>query len=343
MSLLEIAGLSVALPAPSGRVHALSDVSFWLDAGNVVGLVGESGGGKTMLARSIVRLLPTGASVRGSLLFDGADVLSMGDEALREHRGRGAAMCFQQSSQALSPFRRVGAQIADRLCAHQQLDAKSARRAAPGLLEQVGIRDPAARARAYPHELSGGMRQRVMIALALACRTKLLLADEPTTGLDATLTRDILELLRAGTAEGMAVLLISHDIASVAQVADRIAVMYAGTLVEHGPTAEVLARPRHPYTAALLDAVPGLWTGTGRALPGRQPSLGAEPTSCPFAPRCDRRVELCERQRPPLLGLGGTHSAACFVTADEVAAQAAAAQREAVARGAGGALREGTA
>jgi oligopeptide/dipeptide ABC transporter ATP-binding protein len=262
--------------------------------------------------------------VSGSIRFDGVDVAAMDEETLRQHRGRGAAMCFQQSSQALSPFRRIHAQLVDRLQAHQRMDKAQASAAAVDLLERVGIRSASARASAYPHELSGGMRQRVMIALALACRPKLLLADEPTTGLDATLTRDLLELLRSRTENGTAVLLISHDIASIATVADRIAVMYGGTLVEHGPANEVIRSPRHPYTSALLEAVPGLWTGGGRAIGGRQPSLLGAPASCPFAPRCPARVPRCERERPPLLAVAPGHSTACFVATGTAGAASAA-------------------
>jgi oligopeptide/dipeptide ABC transporter ATP-binding protein len=318
MSLLEISGLSVTLSTPSGRVAVLTDVWLEMEAGSVVGLVGESGGGKTMLARSIVRLLPRGAEVNGSLRFDGVEVSSMEGSRLQELRGRGVAMCFQQSSGALNPVRRVGAQIGDRLQAHDGLDKRAAAEGAIGLLDRVGIREPAKRARAYPHELSGGMRQRVMIALSLACRPRLLLADEPTTGLDVTLTRDILELLRAeATERNCAVLLVSHDIAAIAQVADRIAVLYSGTLVEQGPATEVLGAPCHPYTEALIDAVPDLWAGAGRPLPGRQPSFAEAPTSCPFGPRCTRRIEVCSSARPHLAHCGEDHSAACFVTAPE--------------------------
>ncbi|MBM3678507.1 MAG: ABC transporter ATP-binding protein, partial [Actinobacteria bacterium] len=260
--LLEVDGLSVRVGRGDRAVAAVSGATLTVERGEVVGLVGESGAGKTMLARAVTGLLPPTAVVSGAVRLDGADVLTMDAEALRHHRGAGAALCFQGPRRALSPFRRVGAQIEDRFEAHAL--PGTSRQAVP-LLASVGIREPERRRRAYAHELSGGMAQRVMIALALACTPKLLVADEPTTGLDVTLTKSILGLLRrAASEEGRGVLVISHDVAAIAEVCDRIAVLYGGVVVEDGPAARVLARPQHPYTAALLDAVPDVARGPRR-------------------------------------------------------------------------------
>ncbi len=320
MSLLSIRDLSVTIAGSTGDVAALSGVRLDIEPGTVVGLVGESGGGKSMLARSVVGLLPHTASATGQVLFEGDDVLAMTGDRLRRHRGAGAAMCFQQPLLALNPVRRVGDQLVDRLVAHGGAARRAARARAVELLGQVGIREPERRFRAYPHEMSGGMAQRVMIALALACGPRLLLADEPTTGLDVTLAGEMLALFRReATENGRAVLLISHDIAGIAAVCDRLAVLYAGTLVEHGPAAEVLDAPRHPYTRGLLAAVPSLHGDPGQPMRGGQPMLGAAPQSCPFEPRCPSGEAECGRRRPALVEIGPAHLAACPVTAREEA------------------------
>lgn len=310
-SLLELRELSVTLSSGRGTVAAVSGVSLAVDRGEIVGVVGESGAGKTMVARAITGLLPTYAEASGAVLFDGVDVLRMSGEQLRRHRGEGAAMCFQNPRRALAPMRTVGDQIDDRLRAHTHHVQESA--TALGLLESVGIRNARRRLGAYPHELSGGMAQRAMISLALACYPSLLVADEPTTGLDVTLTRGILDLIASAAADAdRAVLVISHDIAAIARVCHRIVVMYGGIVVEQGPAESVLRSPQHPYTIALLDAVPDISGGVRSALPGVMPQLPRPPRSCPFAPRCPRAEPRCLDGVPALREAGTDWQVACL-------------------------------
>ncbi|MDG4770296.1 ABC transporter ATP-binding protein [Solwaraspora sp. WMMD792] len=319
--LLAIENLSVLIRRPGRQVAALSGVSLHVDRGEVVGLVGESGGGKSMVARSIVGLLPGGAQATGRVRFHGGDatadpgggpgdgagdtggpvdVLRLGPEQLRRHRGHGAAICFQNPRGALSPTRTVGRQLTDRLTTHQGMTRQQARQAAGELFAAVGIRSPQRRLDAYPHELSGGMAQRVMISLATGCAPGLLIADEPTTGLDVTLAREILRQFRqAADADRRGVLLISHDLASIAEVCDRVVVLYAGTVVESGPAAQVLRAPAHPYTRALLASVPDVDGRPVRATAGGMPLLTAPPDDCPFVSRCAHATDRCAAQRPP--------------------------------------------
>lgn len=313
MTLLQISDLSVSIGTGERAVAALSGVDLQVERGEVVGLVGESGGGKSMLARSVIGLLPENSEPTGQVLLDGTDVLTMRPAELAAHRGRGAAMCFQNPRSALSPVRTVGRQLCDRLEIHQQLRGEASREAALHLLGQVGIRNPRRRFDSYPHEMSGGMCQRVMIALALACAPQLLLADEPTTGLDVTLTREILSLFRASADEQRrGVLLISHDLASVATVCDRVVVLYAGMVVETGPTEQLLREPAHPYTRALLRSVPDIDGVPVHATPGTMPLLHESPSSCPFAPRCEAADETCTSTRPELGSHGAGRQVACF-------------------------------
>lgn len=308
--LLEIRDLSVVIPTRHAAVAAVSSVSLSVEPGEILGVVGESGAGKTMVARAVTALLPAHAIVKGQVLFDGRDVLAMDEAELLRHRGAGAALCFQNPRRALSPFRRVGDQIDDRFEAHA---APGDRPSAVPMLESVGIRNAQRRARSYPHELSGGMAQRVMISLALACYPALLVADEPTTGLDVTLTKSILSLFRRAAQEaGRAVMVISHDVAAIADICDRIVVMYGGTLVEDGPAEDVLHRPAHPYTAALLDAVPDVSSGPVRVLPGSMPQLREAPGYCPFSARCPIVVDRCRSERPAPVSVGDDWAAACF-------------------------------
>ncbi|GAA4186387.1 ABC transporter ATP-binding protein [Streptosporangium oxazolinicum] len=313
MTLLSIEDLSVVIHRPGRRVAALSGVNLSVEPGEVVGLVGESGGGKSMVARSIVGLPPGGSRTTGRILFDGADVLTMGAAELESFRGHGAAICFQNPRGALSPTRTVGRQLVDRLVTHRALAPAPAREVAAELFESVGIRSPRRRLDAYPHELSGGMAQRVMISLATGCAPGLLIADEPTTGLDVTLTREILGRFRlAANAERRGVLLISHDLASIAEVCDRVVVLYAGTVVESGPGPQVLDEPAHPYTRALLRSVPDIGGRPVTATPGAMPLLAEAPSSCPFAPRCAHATELCTTELPRAEALASDWSAACF-------------------------------
>ena len=311
--MLDIQDLSVVIHRPGRQVAALSNVSFTVAPGEVVGLVGESGGGKSMVARAIVGMLPSGSHATGRVGFDGADVLRMDAADLAAHRGRGAAICFQNPRGALSPTRTVGRQLIDRLVTHQEMTGDRAQESAKELFASVGIRNPARRLEAYPHELSGGMAQRVMISLATGCAPGLLIADEPTTGLDVTLTREILRQFRhAADTDGRGVLLISHDLASIAEVCDRVVVLYAGTVVESGPAATVLREPAHPYTRALLRSVPDV--GGGRVVPtaGGMPLLTAAPHDCPFAPRCAHASDDCRSARPSTEPLSDGWSLACF-------------------------------
>ncbi|MEU5551350.1 dipeptide ABC transporter ATP-binding protein [Micromonospora sp. NPDC047793] len=339
--MLSIENLSVVIHRAGRQVAALSDVSLTVRPGEVVGLVGESGGGKSMVARAVVGLLPTGAHASGRVRFDDADVLRMDETALAAHRGRGAAICFQNPRGALSPTRTVGRQLTDRLVTHQDMSAERAREAARELFEAVGIRNPQRRLEAYPHELSGGMAQRVMISLATGCAPGLLIADEPTTGLDVTLTREILRQFRhAAEVDGRSVLLISHDLASIAEVCDRVVVLYAGTVVESGPADQVFREPAHPYTRALLRSVPDVGGRPVVATPGAMPLLREAPHQCPFAARCPHADDTCTSSRPPTTPMdapaGGTDapaadwSLACYhpqtgaITTDEAAPTPAA-------------------
>jgi peptide/nickel transport system ATP-binding protein len=311
--LLSIRDLTIRIGEGDRAVMALAGVDLTVNAGEVVGLVGESGGGKSMIARSIIGLLPEQAHVEGLVQVDGNDVLTMSAPELARHRGGGAALCFQNPRSALSPVRTAGRQVTDRLEVHQGMHADEAKAAALSLLAQVGIRDPKRRFDAYPHEMSGGMCQRVMIALSLACSPKLLLADEPTTGLDVTLTREILGLFRQAADErAQGVLLISHDLASISTVCDRVAVLYAGRVVESGSADTLLREPEHPYTRALLDSVPDLEGAPVRSTAGSMPLLRTPPTFCSFAPRCARADETCRSRLPVLSPTDAGGEVACF-------------------------------
>ena len=311
--LLKMRGVHVSLPIRGGAVAALNDVSLTVADGEVLGLVGESGGGKSMMARAIAGLLPEGATLSGALDVAGLDIVESTEAEMARHRGSGAAMCFQNPRSALTPTRRVGRQLVDRLVRWQGMTERAAWPAARERFAEVGIREPERRLRAWPHELSGGMCQRVMIALALACKPRILLADEPTTGLDPTLTRDILGLLRdAAEREGCGVIVISHDIASIAGACDRIAVLYAGTLVEEGGARDLVARPRHPYTRSLVAAVPDIDGRPPVPLPGTMPRLGAPPSACPFADRCALVQDRCRNELPPFTTVADHRAARCF-------------------------------
>ena len=311
--LLEMRGVHLSLPLRDGAVAALNDVALTVGAGEVLGLVGESGGGKSMLARAIAGLLPEGASLSGAIDVDGRDIIESTEEDMALHRGRGAAICFQNPRSALSPTRRVGQQLVDRLVRWQGMTSDAAWPAARARFAEVGIREPERRLRAFPHELSGGMCQRVMIALALACKPRIVLADEPTTGLDPTLTRDILALFRdAAERERCGVIIISHDIASIAGVCDRIAVLYAGTLVEEGPARALVGAPQHPYTHSLVAAVPDIDGRRPVPLPGTMPRLGAPPAACPFAARCVLVEDRCRNELPAFATGADGRAVRCF-------------------------------
>ncbi|MEZ4635368.1 MAG: ABC transporter ATP-binding protein [Caldilineaceae bacterium] len=293
---------------PGSHVSVLHGVDLHVDAGEIVGLVGETGSGKTLTAMSILNLLPPGARFTGGqIVFDGVDVCAADNEAIHRLRGRAIGTIFQQPRAALNPTRPAVEQVADRFCDLLGMGRRLALDAAFDLLRRVGIPDPRVRGRQYPHQLSGGMCQRVMVAMAIAAGPRLLLADEPTTGLDVTLQDQILRLItNLSREEGMAVLLITHDLAVVAQTCRRVAVMYAGEVVETGPTDEILNRPKHPYTAGLIEAVAGLEAGRRpAAIPGVVPRFRRPPHFCPFVERCPRAFDRCRVERPTLRAMNG--------------------------------------
>lgn len=312
-ALLDMRGVYVSLPTRRGAVAALNDVTLSVAPGEVLGLVGESGGGKSMMARVIAGLLPEGAHLTGAVSVGERDIVESTEAEMALHRGSGAAMCFQNPRGALSPTRRVGQQLADRLMRWQGMDKKEAAVAARDRFAEVGIRDPERRLRSFPHELSGGMCQRVMIALALACNPRILLADEPTTGLDPTLTKDILKLFREAAARNdCGVIIISHDIASIAGVCDRIAVLYAGVLVETGEARALVKNPTHPYTRSLLAAVPDIDGRLSIPLAGTMPRLSAPPSTCPFEARCSLADDRCRAELPPSTSAEEGRVVRCF-------------------------------
>jgi oligopeptide/dipeptide ABC transporter ATP-binding protein len=312
-TVLELRGLSVEIDTPAGSIRPVVDVSLTLAAGQALGLVGESGSGKSLTLRAILGLLPRRARIAaGSVLLDGRPLV--GKAALRRARGREIAMVFQEPQTALNPVMRVGDQIAEGPRAVLGYSQRRARERAIELMREVGIPDPVRRAEAYPHELSGGLRQRIVIAIALALEPRILLCDEPTTALDVTVQGQILRLLadlRERT--GVALVYVSHDLAVVSQTCRDLAVMYAGGVVETGPVRDVFADPRHPYTRALLRSVIALDT-RGREpepIPGSPPDAGAPPSGCHFHPRCAFRHETCDTGDYPLLSIGPSRATAC--------------------------------
>jgi len=316
--LLEVKNLKTQFSTPDGVVKAVDDVSFQVRPGETLGIVGESGCGKSITALSIMRLIPSppGKIVGGAVIFRGRDLLRMSDAEVRSIRGRRIAMIFQDPMTSLNPVLTIDRQISESLQLHLGLPSRQARRRSIELLTMVGIPDADERINHYPHQFSGGMRQRVMIAIALSCNPDLLIADEPTTALDVTIQAQILDLIRTIQREHrMALVPITHDLGVVAGTTDRIAVMYAGRIVETAATQEVFANPRHPYTVGLLNSIPRL----DRARPAKlaairslPPELIGLPDACPFAPRCDYARDRCEQANPPLEEIGPGHRAACW-------------------------------
>jgi oligopeptide/dipeptide ABC transporter ATP-binding protein len=319
MSLLEIESLRVEFPGEEGPLVAVKGVDLAIEAGEVLGLVGESGSGKSLTCRAVMRMVPEpGTIAAGRIRFDGEDVLALGRSKLRDFRAHSVGMIYQNPFGSLNPVMRIGAQIAETLRVNRGLGRDAARREAVALLERVGIEDPERRYRAYPHELSGGMCQRVMIAIATASNPRLMLADEPTSALDVTTQAQILKLLGQMRAEqGMAMLLVSHDFGVIAQACDRVAVMYGGHIVETGPVETIYHESEHPYTRALLDSVPELDSaGNVRyraALAGHPPELSEVIPGCVFAPRCEHARPGCEAVAMKLEQVGEDHSSACPV------------------------------
>ena len=308
---LAIEHLSLAFPTPAGAVQALDDICLDLHRGRTLGLVGESGSGKSVLSRAILRLLPPSAqwAPGGQLRFQGEDLRALGARGMQQIRGRRIAMVFQDPMTALNPVRSIGAQLTEGMRLHLGIRRREARARALDLLEQVGIPSPLSRMNQFPHELSGGMRQRVVIAMAIACEPDLLIADEPTTALDVTVQADILDLLKQLQGRRhMAMLLITHDLGVAAGYCDDIAVMYAGQLVEMAPAETLFRRPRMPYTRALMDSIPRMGDEPHSELtsiPGRPAVRLSGDTGCPFASRCSRRRSECLTVTPPLSPSGG--------------------------------------
>ncbi len=312
LPILEVRDLTVGFAKGDGSqalAHAVEEVSFTLRGGKTLCLVGESGCGKSVTALSLLRLLPSPPSrlVRGSVLFEGRDMVRLSETELRGIRGNRIGMVFQDPMTSLNPVMRVGRQMTESLVLHRGLAPAKAEQEAVALLRQVGIPMPEKRVRDFPHQMSGGMRQRVMIGMALACKPALLIADEPTTALDVTVQKQILALMRGLTANaGSAMLLITHDLGVVAQTADEVAVMYAGRIVEQGRAADVLTAPAHPYTTGLLRSRPGFADQKRprlEAIPGTVPSLWARPSGCTFHPRCPHAFDRCTTEAPPFFPL----------------------------------------
>jgi oligopeptide transport system ATP-binding protein len=304
MSLLEVEGLRVRLRTARGMATVVDGVDYRVEQGEVFGIAGESGSGKTISMLALLGLLPEGAEVEGRILFDGNDLLGLSRKGLRAISGRDLAMVFQDPLTSLHPMLSIGRQLTEHVRLHLGLDRSAAKQRALELLEEVRIPDGEEALRAFPHQFSGGMRQRIAIAIALACRPKLLIADEPTTALDVTVQAGILRLLdRLRRENDLAVLLITHDLGVMSAIADRVSIFYAGRVVESGSREDVLRRPRHPYTQALLDALPHPEAPPEQALvaiPGAPPSPGAIPPGCAFNPRCSFTQESCRVDVPPL-------------------------------------------
>jgi len=315
--ILRVRGLTSTFRTDAGVFPAVDDVSFDVAPGEVLGIVGESGSGKSVTALSILGLLPDppGRVASGSIKFEGREIVGLPQKALRALRGPSIGMVFQEPMTSLNPVFRVGDQIMETIRAHETIGKADARKRAISLLDRVGIAAPERRLEDFPHQLSGGMRQRVMIAIALACSPRLLLADEPTTALDVTIQAQLLDLLRDIQRDtGMAVVIITHNMGVIAEFADRVLVMYAGRVAEQGAVDTVFTRPRHPYTVGLLGSTPRLDRDELRlaTIPGVLPQLSDTMPGCRFAPRCARRTDVCVHAKPPLLDVGDGQQAACF-------------------------------
>jgi peptide/nickel transport system ATP-binding protein len=318
--LLEVRHLRVEFPTRRGTLTAIDDVSFEIAPGEVLGVVGESGAGKSMTGNAIIGLLePPGRIAGGEILLEGRRIDNLPPEAMRKLRGRRIGAIFQDPLTSLNPLFTVGDQLVETIRTHLPLDAAAARARAIDLLREVGISAPERRIDHYPHQFSGGMRQRVVIALALCAEPKLVIADEPTTALDVSIQAQIIALLKRLTREhGTAVMLVTHDMGVIAETADRVAVMYAGRLAEIGPVQRVIHDPQHPYTAGLMGSIPAVGSEVERLpqIEGAMPRLDAIPAGCAFNPRCPRAFDRCRAERPPLLQANGT-LAACWLHAPE--------------------------
>jgi peptide/nickel transport system ATP-binding protein len=314
--ILSVQGVTVTTSIAGAERAIVDDLSFDLAAGEILGLVGESGSGKTIGCRALMRLLPTSSMwiSAGSIRLKGREITALNDAEMRRVRGSEIGMIFQNPSSHLDPVMRIGEQIAESIRFHEGLGRREARARAIEALRQVGIPDPAQRVDSFPHEFSGGMRQRAMIAVALACNPKVLIADEPTTALDVTVQAQILRvLLDLRDRRGISIILITHDLGVVAQTCDSIAVLYGGRLCERGPKRILLSEAAHRYTASLIRCQPATLGGEGRleTITGQPPTVGAMPEGCRFNPRCSAALDVCRREQPPLTGFGSSHVAAC--------------------------------
>jgi len=318
-TLLEVRDLRTEFHTRDGVVHAVNGVSFTLDEGETLGIVGESGCGKSVSALSIMRLIPhpPGQIAGGQVVFEGRDLLTLSESEMRAVRGGKIAMVFQDPMTSLNPVLTIEQQISEAMILHLGLNASQARQRAIELLDLVGIPDPARRVGDYPHQFSGGMRQRVMIAMALSCNPRLLIADEPTTALDVTIQAQIVDLvMRLQKEFGMAIVWITHDLGVVARLVDRVLVMYAGRVVEEAPVDEIFDDPRHPYTLGLLGSVPRLDEARRdrlQPIDGMPPDLLHPTSACPFEPRCRYAIPRCHDEEPSLTTVGGAHRSACWV------------------------------
>lgn len=317
--LLEVRNLKVSFYTYAGKVHAVRGVSFHVNKGETLAIVGESGCGKTVSVQSVIKLIPMppGKIEGGTVLFDGRDLAAMSDRDLQSVRGAEIGVIFQDPMTSLNPTMTVGRQITEGLIKHQRLSAQEARRRAIEMLSLVEIPNPSERFGQYPHQFSGGMRQRVMIAIALSCNPKLLIADEPTTGLDVTIQAQILDLMKSlQTKLNTSIILITHDLGVVSKLADRIVVMYAGKVAEAGTSEDIFYNAQHPYTQALLKSVPRLHEETKRellAIPGTPPDLFVPPQGCAFAPRCSYAMRVCVEHEPGDFAAGENHTVACWL------------------------------
>lgn len=319
--LLNIKDLSVEFGSPHNSIRVVDSVGFEIEMGGAVGLVGESGSGKSITSLSILRLIPEppGRIVSGSITFEGQDLLKLPKSRMPAIRGRDIAMIFQEPMSSLNPVMSIGDQIEEAIRLHERVDPRTRREKAIEMLGLVGIPDPASRMGAYPHQFSGGMRQRVMIAMALACNPKLLIADEPTTALDVTIQAQVLELMKSiRNKTNSAILLISHDLGVIAEVCDRVVVMYAGRVVEDSDVKSIFADPRHPYTQGLLRSIPRLNDDRPRLyqIAGSVPTAGSVRQGCPFYARCEVRQDRCQQEMPPMFEMSENHKAACWVAGE---------------------------
>ena len=317
--LLEVTDLRTRFQTPEGTVRAVNGISFHVDEGETVAVVGESGCGKSVSMMSLLQLIPTppGEIYSGAVLYRGDDLLKKPEQEMEDIRGREISMIFQDPMTSLNPVLSIGRQLTESLRVHLGMTQEQAEKRAVEMLESVGIPDPARRLGDFPHQFSGGMRQRVMIAMALSCAPSLLIADEPTTALDVTIQAQIVELVaRLRESLHMAIIWITHDLGVVAGMADRVIVMYAGYIVEEAQVDDLYDTPSHPYTLALLAALPRVDRRRDQRLkssPGVPPNLLVEPKGCPFAPRCEYVIEKCKQENPPLMSVGNNHTSACWV------------------------------